>query len=78
MKADGQPITPGFDSLETNKRLALLDQWAQNPQAERIPELLKISKRDPDPHIRAKAADLCRKIAEGLEHPRDPYGQFRI
>lgn len=78
MQQEWKKPTPNFETFSTRQRLNLLDQLASSADAESIPFLLHLSKQDPSEAVRIKAADVCRRIAEGLEHPRDPYGQFRI
>lgn len=45
-----------------------------------LPEVVEMLMRDPDLDVRTEAAELARWLAapERLNHPRDPYGQFRI
>lgn len=78
MKRKWQILLDQLKSVQANRRLLILKELELCAEPDSIPELLEISKRDSDPQVRTMAAELCRKIAETLEHPRDPYGQFRI
>ncbi|MEZ0369993.1 MAG: HEAT repeat domain-containing protein [Candidatus Sericytochromatia bacterium] len=43
-----------------------------------IPALVACLKADPDPEVRATAAEVSRRLTEDRANPRDPYGIFGL
>lgn len=77
MSASWQTELHSPDSIRRRQGLHMIREAALTAA---LPEVVEILMRDPDPHLREEAAELARWLADPtrLNHPRDPYGQFRI
>lgn len=78
MSIDWNNLEAGLQDPDPQIRRQNLETLSQTEVAAAIPLLLNVSQRDPDPELRQWAATLCRERAEQIQHPRDPFGQFRI